>query len=270
MFEPTQFPIGLKTLRDIPFPHKLGILERLYGKTLFRKGICWAETSNRVLWKLDLREVTQRWIVYGDYEGPAQMQWLRRWLSGGGGVVIDSGANIGQMLLFLAPLPHVEIYAFEPLPDAANWLAECLDNYPDWKVKLIRQGLSRQQEEIAIQIDGARSTTRMDWYAGKGFPTSTITVTSLDEFLMEHNVKKVRLWKLDVEGHELQALQGAERHLRSYCIEAALIEDSGSDDVYAYLDDCGYSLYRISGEGFLVPFSKTDGVHGNILVLPKK
>lgn len=261
-------PIGLKVLRNLTFSHKLGILERLYGKTLAQEGVCWVETSNSVIWKLDLRDATQRWIVFGDYEGPAQMQWLRNWLNLGG-VVIDSGANIGQLLLYLASLPDVRIYAFEPLPDAADWLEECLVNYPNWKVTLTRQGLSCRKGDIPIQIDGSRSTTRMDWYVESEFPKSTITVISLDEFLAENRVEKIRLWKLDVEGHELHALRGAERYLKSQRIEALLVEDSGSGDVIDYLVDCGYSLHHIGGGGCLAPISKISRSYGNILALPK-
>lgn len=268
VYEVQSIPASLKLLRRISFPRKLGILEKLYGKSLSRKGICWVVASNHVLWKLDLRDVTQRWIVFGDYEGPVQMQWIKHWLNQGG-VVIDSGANIGQMLLYLAPLPGVAIFAFEPLSETADWLEQCIENYPEWNAIVIRLGLSNRKENISIQIDGARSTTRMDWYVGKGLPASTIAVAPLDEFLEYSNIAKVRLWKLDVEGHELQALQGAEQHLRNHSIEAVLVEISDSSDAtIEYLSNCGYSMYHIQRSGYLAPFSGISHVHGNVLALP--
>jgi len=34
-------PIGLRLLRRVPFPHKLGLLDRLYGASLSRAGVAW-------------------------------------------------------------------------------------------------------------------------------------------------------------------------------------------------------------------------------------
>ena len=31
-----------------------------------------------------------------------------------------------------APLPGVKLFAFEPLPSAADWLEECLRRYPEF------------------------------------------------------------------------------------------------------------------------------------------
>ena len=71
--------------------------------------------TNGHIWTLDLGEVTHRWLVYGDYEGPLQMNWLRNWLSQeGGGVSVDSGANIGQYVVSLSHLPGVQTFAFVP------------------------------------------------------------------------------------------------------------------------------------------------------------
>lgn len=166
-----ELPAVLRLLRRLPLPHKLGLLEKLYGQELGQLGIAWVVTANGVLWKLNLADACQRWIVFGDYEGSIQMSWLRHWLAPGG-VVIDSGANIGQMLLYLAPLPGVDLFAFEPLPTAADWLDECLRHQPNWSVKVIRQGLSDSIGTLSMQIDGARSTTRSDWYGSKGFHVS--------------------------------------------------------------------------------------------------
>lgn len=260
-------PHALRLLRRLPLPRKLGLLERLYGRRLAREEIVWVEASNGVVWKLDLADACQRWIVYGDYEGSAQMGWLRRWLSGGG-IVIDSGANIGQMALYLAPLPGVELFAFEPLPSAADWLEECLRRYPRWPVRVIRKGLSSACEEVVMQVDGARSTARTDWYQRKHFPTISLPMTTLDVFLDESGIASVKLWKLDVEGHELQALEGARRHLERQKIAAILVELAEVTEPGRLLADCGYTLYRIDRHGRIERFAGSDRAPGNVLALP--
>ena len=266
-FKSLRLPSALRLLRRLPLPHKLGLLERLYGPRLAGEGTAWVEASNGVVWKLDLSDACERWIVYGDYEDPEQMGWLRRWLNRGG-VVIDSGANIGQMALYLAPLPEVELFAFEPLPSAADWLEECLARHPEWSVKVIRKGLSSADDAVVMQVDGARSTARTDWYERKHFPTLSLPMTTLDSFLEENRIPVVKLWKLDVEGHELQALEGAHRYLERQGVAAILVELSGGAEPRRLLADCGYALYRFGRRGGLVPVRGADTALGNLLALP--
>jgi FkbM family methyltransferase len=264
-----RLPLGLVWLRKFPIRHKLGILERIFGKTLAKHGVCWVRVSNGNTWKLDLRDASHRWIVYGDYEGPIQMQWIRQWLHNGG-VVVDSGTNIGQMLLFFAPLPRVCVHGFEPLPVAADWVDECLSNYPEWNVTIVRKGLSDVDKDIPIQVDGARSTARMDWYIGKSFPSISIEVLPLDKYLDDQEIGRVRLWKLDVEGYELQALRGARQHLEKNLIDAILVEISTSthSQVIDCLEECGYHPFKIAPGNRLVPYVWEGAANENIVALP--
>jgi FkbM family methyltransferase len=259
-----RLPIQLRVLRKLPLPRKLGLLERLFGKDLAPNGICWVSTANGVKWKLDLSDSTQRWIVYGDYEGPVQMNWIRNWLSKGGNV-IDSGANIGQMCLYMAPLPNVRVFCFEPLPEAYEWTKKCLSCYPDWNVSLNQFGLSDQRTMITVQVWGSRTTARMDWYVGRNYKKVDIKVISLDEFASNSKIDTIRLWKLDVEGHESAALRGAKQLLERKQIEAILVEIS-SDDIVPFLFDLGYSVFEIGDKGALLPI-KAANVRGNYIAL---
>lgn len=169
------------------------------------------------------------------------MNWVRGWLDQGG-VVIDSGANIGQFLLYWAGMKGVNIFAFEPLPEAADWLEECLQSYPSWSVTLIRAGLSSSRTMMPIQVAGVQSTTRLDWYRQKHLKCISIDVYPLDDVLQEYGVQKVRLWKLDVEGHEMEALRGAAKALENGQIEAILIEIS-DEETFSHLQEMGYTLF---------------------------
>ena len=91
-------PALLRFLQRRDFPRKLGVCDRLFGRALDVHGIAWVRTAVGPVWKLDLANVTHRWIVYGYYEGPELWRWL---LAQRGAVrtIVDSGANIGQMVL---------------------------------------------------------------------------------------------------------------------------------------------------------------------------
>lgn len=119
-----------------------------------------------------------------------------------------------------------------------------------------------------MQVDGARSTARTDWYRQRHFPTVSLPMTTLDAFLDENGIAGVRLWKLDVEGHELQALEGARRHLERQQIAAILVELAEVTESRRLLADCGYALYRIGRRGRVERFAGSDRAPGNVLALP--
>lgn len=260
-------PAGLAFLRRLAFPRKLGFLEKVYGRSLRRLGVAWIQCSNGVVWKLDLTDPTQRWIVYGDYQGPPAMAWARHWLKDGG-VVVDSGANIGQMLLYFAPLRGVRVLAFEPLPHAHNWLSECAGLYPHWNVDIIKAGLGDAHRNEWMQCDGPRSTTNLGWYRSRDLPRINIEIDRLDRYRKKFDLQRIRLWKLDVEGAEYEALKGAERLFADGSIEAMLLEcnPKNFERVRDYLYGHNCRMYIATGRG-LVAADASDASKKDFIVL---
>jgi FkbM family methyltransferase len=269
-------PLGLRLLRRFRFPHKLGAIERLYGRQLSRNGIAWVKTAIGPVWKLDLRSGSHRWLVYGDYGGNAFLPWARGWLHGGG-VVIDSGANIGQTALNFATLPGTQVFAFEPNVDSALWLEECVREQRGWSVEVIRQGLSSGPEQLCLVIPdfadehGAQATLHTEWYGARKRETVTILVDRLDTFIEDRNLAAIRLWKLDVEGWELNALMGAERALRRHAIDAIFVElhPDNTDAVRAFIRSCGYDRYSFDAHGRLGKYQGDAKATIDVLVLPR-
>src|SRR5437868_6631493 len=133
------FPVTL--IQPVDFPRKLGICERIFGNRLSALGSCWVKTAAGVCWKLDLTNPTHRWIVYGKYEGRGFLDWARKFLKPDA-MIVDSGANIGQMLLYLAQwVPQGKVLAFEPGREQADWLQECLCVNAGLPVEVLRYGL---------------------------------------------------------------------------------------------------------------------------------
>jgi hypothetical protein len=106
----------------------------------------------------------------------------------------------------------------------------------------------------------------MDWYGGRRLQTIQIRTTTLDAFTEAQGITSIRLWKLDVEGHELEALRGARRLLLEKRIEAILIEVS-SDPPLPYLREAGYRVGRIDSRGRWRPVS-SHAFRGNCVALP--
>ena len=248
-------PWSLRLLRRLALPRKLGLLEKLFGKSLGRLGTQWVECCNGVIWKLDLSDVCHRWLIYGLYEGGDGIRFAQKCLQKGG-VYIDSGANIGQWLLYIAPMGGVRSLAIEPVSSQRQWLQECLAWQDGWQVTIDARGLAEQRQEVEIQCDAARSTLALDWFAEKDLPRESIQVAPLAEVLTEHGIEQVTFWKLDVEGAELGALLGAKSLLAKQQIETIYLECHPSN--YAAIGDLfeanGYALYQLNGKR-LIPFT---------------
>jgi FkbM family methyltransferase len=269
-------PLALTWLQPFDFPHKLGICERLFGKALAAQGICWVHTAAGIDWKLDLNVIPHRWIVYGKYEGPAFLNWARQFLPPDG-VVVDSGANIGQMLLYLAQwVPQGKVLAFEPGVKQADWLAECLATHPTLPVELIRCGLGASTGPLHLASCGSDALYGY-WARVSETEGEPIQIVRLEDELSSRSIEKVDLWKLDVEGYEILAMQGAETLIKEQRIRAIYAEltdhDGHGQAVRDYLDKFGYQCYLFNKTGNLFdPLQKTNfqfPVWTNGLFLPK-
>jgi FkbM family methyltransferase len=262
-----KLPPGLRLLRSLSFPRKLGILDRCFGQALQNKGVGWVKTSVGPIWKLDLRNSTHRWIVYGDYEGPGLIPWAKKWIRESS-VVIDSGANIGQVLLYLAPkIKNGRYFAFEPFPPAREWLHECLQQHSKWPVKVEDLGLGAKAgtASLAGQWGGdAAVGSHTELQPGEG----EIRMITLDQYADENSLTKIRLWKMDMEGGEEAALRGARALLKKQAIEALVLETDPDrfNSVTKMLETYGY--FAASWNGKELSGQQIESF-GNILFLPK-
>ena len=261
-----RLPAGLRDLRRIPVPRKLGSLDWLYRRILETQGACWVESSAGPIWKLDLRNATHRWIVYGDYEGPGFVPWARKWIREDS-VVVDSGANIGQVLLYLAPKITAGRYiAVEPNPQARGWLQECLERYPEWPVTVEGFGLGACKGRASLF--GAEGESAVGSHGSLKTGAGDIEVTTLDEYCSEKGIEKIDLWKLDMEGGEEAALRGAKDLLRRKAIKALVVETDekrfgrDSENMKAH----GYQAREWTGS---VLREVRKGFYGNILFVPQ-
>lgn len=261
-------PLPLTWLQPFDFPRKLGICERLFGNAIASQGICWVKTGAGIPWKLDLANPTHRWIVYGKYEGAAFLNWAQKFLPPDG-IVVDSGANIGQMLQYLAQwVPQGKILAFEPGTEAANWLEECLTSHASLPVEILRFGLGASPAQLRLHNIGA-NFGHGAWNQISETEGETIKVVRLADELAARSVKTVDLWKLDVEGYEIPALQGAQELLKEKRIRAIYAEltDENGQRIREYLTTFGYCCHLFDRNGQLYTPSELPA-HTNGLFLP--
>ncbi len=264
-----RIPALLRLLQNVELPRKLGICERLFARRLSAAGVQWIHTAAGIPWKLDLRNATHRWIVYGKYEGAPFLDWAKRYLSRDG-VFVDSGANIGQMLLYVAQwVPDGRVLAIEPGAHQANWLAECLEANPELPVELIRLGLGAERSELFLE-DPASQDRHGSWNRVSQTTGERIEIVRLTDLLQQRRVERVDLWKLDVEGYEIPALKGARDYLTDHRIRALYVELRGDNGraIRAFLEPLGYHCHLFATNGRLYSPSKLPD-DSNGLFLPR-
>jgi FkbM family methyltransferase len=139
------------------------------------------------------------------------------------GIVIDIGANLGSYIVPLAKQhPHLQFEAFEPqrivyYQLCANTFLNRISNVYTHNVGLSNEQritsyvLPNYAQETNIGAFSIDFDTRLKDYEVKSEGvTERMRIIPLD--MMQY--EKVRLIKIDVEGHELSVLLGAEHTLR--------------------------------------------------------
>lgn len=183
------------------------------------------------------------------------------------GIVLDIGANLGSYVVPLAKQhPHLQFEAFEPqriiyYQLCANTFLNRLSNVYAHNVGLSDEKritsyvLPNYAEETNIGAFSIDFATRHNDYEVKSEGvTERMQIIPLD--LMRY--EKVRLIKIDVEGHELQVLQGAEHTLRENNYPPIIFEawtwkfPEKRKALFEHLQDLGYEITELGQNNLAV------------------
>lgn len=180
-------------------------------------------------------------------------------------VVFDVGANKGQFLgLSLELLSHeYAIHCFEPGAETFKLLSKSVAGNP--RVHLNNIGLGKEEGELTLHYDCLGSgmaslTKRRLGHFGLQFEQSeSVKISTVDGYCEENKIDRISLLKIDVEGHELDVLEGASNMLLSKMVDVVMFEFGGCNiDTRTYFQDFWYlfqkldmQLFRITPSGYL-------------------
>lgn len=159
--------------------------------------------------KLGLISVVKRLMPQRDYEEKFNAALLGAIQPGD--VVWDVGANVGFYTKQFAEIVGAEgrVFAFEPSPEAATKVAGIAAALP--AIQLVQSALSNQPGKAYFDISsgGDSVTNHLTEQAGASESGRVeVAVTTGDTFSAENGVPSII--KIDVEGFELEVLQGME------------------------------------------------------------
>lgn len=160
--------------------------------------------------------------------------------------VIDIGAHVGTWSCDLSPLAR-QVYAYEPWHH--DLLRENAQRQGCGNVTVRPVALSngRHRDELWVRQDNS-GDTGLGLGAELGRTSHEIECHRLDDFEHEGWVQGI---KIDVQGHELQVLQGAEQTIRLHgpilCVEL----NQGNSLVSLWLSNQGYTLRQRQGKDWI-------------------
>jgi FkbM family methyltransferase len=180
--------------------------------------------------------------------------------------VFDVGANKGQFLT----LAHAclndrqfTIHAFEPSRQTYERLTDNTRKYKN--VMLNNCGLGRKPGELELFSDAAGSglasltKRKLDHFGLRMDLSEKVQISTIDLYCNVHEIDHIDLLKIDVEGHELDVLNGGKQMFSRSAIDMVTFEFGGCNidtrtffqDFFYFFRDHQMRIARITPAGYL-------------------
>ena len=232
-------------------------------------------------WWLAEKSAMDHELIYGEFE-PEEVGFVQRLLRPGM-TVLDVGAHHGLYTLLLSKTVGGKgrVIAFEPSPRECRRLKKHLRFNRCSNVHVERSAAGSETGEANLYLaDGFQ-----DWCNSlrpPALPDSThivrVRVRRIDDVLAELGISKVDFIKLDVEGGELAALNGATRLLHGESRPAILAEVQDvrtlpwgyrAREILQFVLRMDYRWFAIAAKGALLPIScDQESYDANLVALP--
>jgi FkbM family methyltransferase len=193
-------------------------------------------------------------------------------------VLVDVGANFGYYTVELTTAlgPGARAIAFEPFPQNCERLERHVRmNDLTKRVRVLPFALSDASGSLTMHLRQGGNTGSAQLGGGEGL---TIRAARLDELWPELGYERLDFIKIDVEGHEIRVLRGAQRMISEHKpmmlieIDPPRLKEGGasSTELVEMLRDLRYDLFR-SRRRELVSVDSCDeaGVIFNAFCMPR-
>lgn len=186
--------------------------------------------------------------------------------AGDGHVIFDIGANVGDYSLMISDVLNnknvdAEIHLFEPTKSCFKIIQEKFNNINN--VYLNNFGASDRDGEARIFYDKEQSglaslyQRNLDSYNLSMNQSELISLRRLDTYIESEGIKHVDFIKIDIEGHELSALEGFGSFLNADFVDYIQFEYGGANldshtslmEIYKFLTDRGFSIAKVMPSG---------------------
>lgn len=185
---------------------------------------------------------------------PEQQTWLLDNIAAGD-VVFEVGANIGFFAILCARLVGKggSVYAFEPHPGCAKACRQNLALNDFQNADVYEVAVSSSDGKLLLDIsDSSTALARVSNSASLPINSCVeVRSTTLDTLVFERQLKAPKLIMIDVEGHEIEVLRGAQqtisKNLPTILCEVHWLGQGFIDYFTTHLEPLGYRLSNLEG-----------------------
>jgi len=139
-----------------------------------------------------------------------------------GDVVIDGGAYRGAFALYASKIVGDDgiVFAFEPDPENYKKVVRNIELNGLKNIVAIEKGL--WNKDTVLKFDNQSSSLSTFLSHKKGNSLISVPVTSIDNEMKRRGIKKVDFIKMDIEGAEVKAIEGAKNLLKRNNVRLAI------------------------------------------------
>ncbi len=171
--------------------------------------------------------------------------------------IFDVGAHRGETAArYIKLFPKATVYGFEPFPDSIAELRRKFENEPSVMPFQLAVSGSSGSQSFYVNRDSFTNSLlpALDREGYDQIATLDVSSTTIDEFCEDESIDDLSILKMDIQGGELRALEGASRMLKRAAISIIYTEilfaplyrgQAFFYEIYDLLSSHRYSLFDL-------------------------
>ena len=234
----------------------------LTGKKSMKKKGVWRDIkfpcSTKTMYIPDTPDTKNSVVARAHFKGRSWEQKIAELLTKHGKkgtTAVDMGAYLGTHTMALVDVVGTrgKVVTFEPQPWAFDCIKKTLKKNDIKNVRVINAGVSDKKGSIRFCSDasGSSSVCQERRPSDKWKEVYDIPIITLDSL----KLKNVSVMKIDVEGHELNALKGSKKTIQSsrpiMLLEVWSKRKTRLNNVKKFLKEVNYRMEHISGDDYI-------------------
>jgi FkbM family methyltransferase len=255
----------LSYIRKFPsHPLKLRIIN-VINDVFFRNSV-WVKTDTGAVFQLSTRDQFGWGIMVQDCYEPFTLKISQEILKSGG-TLVDVGANVGLISIYLSRIPNVSVYAIEPSVINFQKLMEHISANKCKNVTPLNVALSFKDSFGYLHNEFVKNSGTVRVVEQNHAGSYLIRLCTLSDLLAHLQITAIDLLKIDVEGYEINVLKGLFKtgntiFPKNMILEyGTQIERTGYNivELFMYFNQLGYAPFDVQGRPYVYPAHMPEG-----------
>lgn len=194
------------------------------------------------------------------WDMPGQAAAIASFMPRGPAEVLDVGANNGEWSRLLAKIrnqPADKFHLFECAPYCFDGIERRRGEIPNMRLEKVAVSDKLGNATLHLPTKGSGLASLHERHdvsvVAQTYVEHEVKTLPLDYYIHEHQISKVDLLKIDIEGHEIHALNGASQSIAEGIIKTVVFEFGSANvnsrsffkDFWQFFVERGYNLHRI-------------------------